>query len=250
MSLLWEQTDGDNRYQVRAAGRALRLYTNGVFHSQYNPHRPVTGNVWDLLMLPAFFYPPGRIRRVLMLGVGGGAVIQQLRHFVQPELITGIELSAVHLTVAERFFGVRGDDVQLVEADAVAWLRDYHGEPFDMIVDDLFGEVGGEPVRAVRADRVWVSLLYSRLRAGGVIVGNFASRYDLEASAFRRDAALRARCSAAFSLHTPQNCNAVGVFLQSAATARQLRERLYRNPQLDPRRATARLNYRIRSLPR
>lgn len=249
MSTLWEHTVGDTHYQVRAAGRSLRLYTNGVFHSQYNPRQPVTGSVWDLLMLPAFFYPAGRIRRVLMLGVGGGAVIQQLRHFVQPERVIGVELHAAHLAVAERFFGVCGDDVQLVQADAVAWLRDFTGEPFDMIIDDLFGEVDGEPVRAVPADRAWVSLLYRRLRAGGVIASNFTSRLDLETSAYRRNAVLRSRSVAAFSLETPQNCNAVGVFLQSAATPRQLRERLYRNPQLDPRRVSARLNYRIRRLP-
>ncbi len=250
MALLWEQHDGASHCQVRSAGRTLRLYTNGVFHSQYNPAQPLTGNVWDLLMLPAFFYPPRSIQRVLMLGVGGGAVIQQLRHFVQPALITGVELSEAHLVVAQRFFDVRGDDVQLIHADAAEWLRNYDGEPFDMIVDDLFGEVGGEPVRAVRADRAWVSLLYSQVTAGGVVVSNFPGRFDLEASAYRSDALLRRHCAAAFSLQTPQNCNAVGVFLGRAATTRQLRTRLYREPRLDPRRATSRLNYRIRSLPR
>jgi spermidine synthase len=78
VSLLWERRIGGTLYQVRNAGRTRRLYTNGVFHSQYNPARPVTGSVWDLLLLPAFFYAPGELRRVLVLGVGGGAVIQQM----------------------------------------------------------------------------------------------------------------------------------------------------------------------------
>ncbi len=42
---------------MRTAGKTLRLYTDGVFHSQFNPNHAVTGGVWDALMLPAFFYP-------------------------------------------------------------------------------------------------------------------------------------------------------------------------------------------------
>ena len=76
MALLWSEQDGDSRYEVRSAGNTRRLYTNGVFHSQYNPNNPVTGSVWDLLLLPAFFLPPGRPRRVLVLGVGGGENIR------------------------------------------------------------------------------------------------------------------------------------------------------------------------------
>jgi len=61
---------------VRSAGYSLRLYTDGVFHTQYNPGNPLTGHIWDLLMLPAFFYEPDTIKRVLVLGVGGVASIQ------------------------------------------------------------------------------------------------------------------------------------------------------------------------------
>ena len=159
MSILWEQEVGSTNYQVRQAGNSLRLYTNGVFHSQYNPGRPLTGSVWDLLFLPAFFYPPGSIRRVLVLGVGGGAVIQQLRRFIQPESIVGVELNATHLYLAKRFFGVRGKDVELVRADAVDWVNQYRGPVFDIVIDDLFGHVDGETQRSVFAGRRWVSSL-------------------------------------------------------------------------------------------
>ena len=248
MSTLWERTVGDTRYQVRCAGRTLRLYTNGVFHSQFNPRRPLTGNVWDLLTLPAFFYPPSTIRRVLVLGVGGGAVIRQLQHFIQPDAIVGVELSAVHLSIARRFFGVRGNGITLHEADAVQWLRAWRGAPFDMIIDDLFGEVDGEPVRAVPADAGWAGRVLGHLAPHGVVVSNFPEHEDLQRSAYLSDAAIRASFAAAFRLSTPQNCNAVGVFLRRPATTRQLRARLYQVPGLDPRRASTRLNYSIRTL--
>ncbi len=248
MSLVWQkQADGVD-YQVRRAGRTLRLYTNGVFHSQYNPTRPVTGSVWDLLLLPAFFYPPGELQRILVLGVGGGAVIQNLRRFVQPQQITGIELNPVHLSVARRFFGVRGDDVQLVQADAIEWVRHYEGPAFDLVIDDLFGEVDGEPQRAVFADNTWVRTLLGLLSGEGAIVSNFASRLELDVSAYVAHASCRNRFVSGFRLTTDQNYNNVGVFLRRPVTTRQLRERLAAIPALNPRRRSSGLNYRIRTL--
>ena len=248
MSILWERDAGSTNYQVRQAGNSLRLYTNGVFHSQYNPGRPVTGSVWDLLFLPAFFYPPGSIRRVLVLGVGGGAVIQQLRRFIQPDTIVGVELSATHLYLAKRFFGVSGNDVELVRADAVDWVNRYRGPVFDIVIDDLFGHVDGETQRSVFADRGWVLSLTRCLSSDGMIVCNFASRLELMVSAYLSHSALRSGFSSAFYLGTAQNYNAVGAFLKKPATPRQLRDRLKRIPQLDPRRQSSRLNYSIRTL--
>jgi spermidine synthase len=248
MSIVWQKYADGVDYQVRSAGRTLRLYTNGVFHSQYNPARPVTGSVWDLLLLPAFFYQPGELRRILVLGVGGGAVIQNLRRFVQPQQIVGVELNPVHLSVAERFFGVHGDDVQLVEADAIEWVRQYHGPAFDLIIDDLFGEVGGEPQRAIFADSQWVRSLLAMLTGDGIIVSNFASQLELGVSAYVAQPACRNRFVSGFSLTTSQNYNNVGAFLRRPASTRQLRERLTEIPELNPRRRSNGLTYRIRTL--
>ncbi len=248
MSLVWQKYADGVDYQVRRAGRTLRLYTNGVFHSQYNPTRPVTGSVWDLLLLPAFFYPPGELRRILVLGVGGGAVIQNLRRFVQPQQIVGVELNPVHLSVAKRFFGVRGKGVQLVQADAVKWVQEYDGPGFDLIIDDLFGEVDGEPQRAIFADTQWARSLLAILSGDGTIVSNFASRLELEVSAYVAQAACRNRFETGFNLTTAQNYNNVGVFLRRPATTRQLRERLAQVPELNPRRRSSGLAYRIQTL--
>ncbi|WP_455210375.1 spermidine synthase, partial [Kaarinaea lacus] len=145
MALLWSEQSGGTRYEVRTAGNSLRLYTDGVFHSQYNPTNPITGSVWDLLFLPAFFYPPQRIKRVLVLGVGGGAVMRQLLHFVDPDEIVGVELNATHLMLAKKYFGLRRKKITLIEDDAVQWMRHYRGDKFDMIIDDVFAEQDGSP---------------------------------------------------------------------------------------------------------
>jgi spermidine synthase len=248
MSLLWLKNSKEGRYEVRAAGNSVRLYSNGVFHSQYNPARPISGSVWDLLMLPAFFYSQGSIQRVLVLGVGGGTVIRLLNRFVEPQAVVGVELNPLHLQIARRYFGVGKKEAQLVQGDAVAWLRDYQGPPFDMIIDDLFGDADGEPQRAVEADAGWFRQLCRHLKPDGLLVMNFIGSYELEACGYFASRPLRNRFASVFRLSIPKYENAVAAFLPREVTSRQLRSNLIRVPGLNPQLKGSRLNYHIRRL--
>lgn len=248
MALIWSREANGRRYEVRSAGRTRRLYTDGVFHSQYNPARPLTGSVWDLLWLPALMLAPGSVRRVLVLGVGGGAVVRQLQHFLTPEHIVGVELDPVHLYVARRFFGLRPGHAELHAADAVEFVEGYAGAPFDLIIDDLFAGRDGEPERAVAANRSWAHRLLRLLAPRGALVANFAGGKELRASALVRDRAVRRRFAAAFALSTPVDENAVGAFLRVHADSATLRQRVQARPGLDPRRSSGGLRYRIRRI--
>ncbi|HEX7029000.1 MAG TPA: class I SAM-dependent methyltransferase [Gammaproteobacteria bacterium] len=247
MAILWSRQHDGVTYEVRAAGRTRRLYSNGVFHSSYNPARPVTGGVWDLLMMPAFFYPPGTVRRVLLLGVGGGTVIRQLREFVRPREVVAVDLNPVHLDVAQRFFGVGGSDVRLVHMDARDWLaRDR--TRYDLVIDDLFGEHDGEPVRAVEADAAWCTRLRARATVRGAVAINCISPAELAGTGFMKDGELRGHYRSRFQLRAARDQNAVGLFLPHAATAGELRRNLLAVPGLNPRRER-KLRFSVRSLP-
>ena len=248
MAVLWSKQDGDTRYEVRSAGNTRRLYTNGVFHSQYNPKQPVTGSVWDLLLLPAFFLPPARVRRVLVLGVGGGAVIRQLNHFLSPQQIVGVELDPTHLQIAREFFEVEQENVELHEADARWWLKQYRGEPFDMIIDDLFTDAGGDPQRAVEADGPWMRRLLKHLVADGVLVANFGSPQELKECAYFWQPSIGNKFEVAFQLTTPLYENAIAAFVRQPADSAALRGRLRSLPGLNPDHKSSKLNYRIRRL--
>lgn len=248
MAILWKKQVNGTRYEVRTAGNSRRLYSDGVFHSQYNPTAPVTGSVWDLLTLPAFFYPHGKIKRALVLGVGGGAVIQQLRHFVQPGEIIGIERDPVHLYVARRFFGVTQENVDLHEADAVQWINEYEGPPFDMVIDDLFGERDGEPIRAVSVDAPWFDCLSRHLTRQGMLVINFASSKELRQSAYFSDHRVERRFKMAFQLTVPLCDNAVGVFLRRESGSHTMKDGLKKIPMLETALRTKKLRYNIRRI--
>lgn len=247
MAIEWCKNSNGVRYEVRSAGNSLRLYTNGVFHSQYNSESPASGSVWDLLFLPAFFSNPISIKNVLVLGVGGGAVIRQLLHFVQPESITGVELDPVHLYIARRFFKIDKKQINLQLGDAVQWLRQYSGPKFDYIVDDLFTDVSGEPERAVAADKEWFFLLLKNLSSKGVLAMNFVSPKELRKCAYFSNKQVKTQFKSAFKLETPSNENAIGAFSKQACNIKSLQRNLS-EPKLKSVCRNCGDKYRVRSI--
>ena len=245
MAILWQKKIENTQYEVRSAGQTRRLYTDGVFHSQFNPNRAITGGVWDLLMLPAFFYPSGDIQRVLVLGVGGGAVIHQLQRYFKPVEIIGIELNPVHIMVAKRYFGITNKLAQLVEADAIEWLENYSGPPFDMIIDDLFGEQDGEPVRAIKANKTWFEKLNSHLSPEGLLVMNFVSNNDLKNCAAVSYKKIAGLFSSTFQFTLSHYDNAIGAFLKKTSTSQILRKNINEVAEL---KKSKKLSFQIRKL--
>ena len=262
MAIIWQKIISGVDYQVRSAGNTRRLYTDGVFHSQFNPTRPVTGSVWDLLLLPAFFHQPDKLKRVLVLGVGGGAVINQLTTFFPQIEVVGVELNPTHLLVAKRYFGVGGcgsgkSKVTLLEADAVTWLTAYRGPKFDLIIDDLFGEQDGEPCRAIEADASWCQQLKRRLKSDGTLVMNFdtpqARRKCYWQELSRRHLKSERWWNDSFELSTPLYSNSVGAWSgqktkHGTTLLSRFQHNLFQYPELDQRRASCKLNYQLRRL--
>jgi spermidine synthase len=246
MAVLWSKQVGGTRYEIRTAGNSLRLYTDGVFHSQYNPTNPITGSVWDLLFIPVFFYPPQRIKRVLVLGVGGGAVIRQLLHFIAPDEIVGVELNSTHIMLAKKFFGLHDKRITLVKEDAVQWISAYRGDKFDLIIDDLFAEQNGTPIRAVPADMKWFNALLKHLSPGGALVSNFISSREMKQCAYFTEPTLRQKFASAFRLTTPATENAVSVLLKISAESAHLRDNINTHPLLRRAIKAKKLRYHIR----
>lgn len=203
MTVLWERRVQQTHYQVRRAGGSIRLYSNGVFHSQWNPKRSSAHSVWDLLSAPLSLVAAPE-PRVLMLGVGGGAVINHSVELVPDAYIVGVERDPVHLEIARRWFGVRS---RLCLADAVEWVRSYRGPPFDYLVDDLFGHVDGEAARVVPVGHAWLRRLKGLLAPHGVMVINHADKAD-----WHRNVAGQIGFGHRARLGLPLYDNAIGIY--------------------------------------
>lgn len=248
MAIIWQKHVANKHYEVRKAGNSLRLYTDGVFHSQYNPHHPISRGVWDLLFLPAFFFPRGTLKRILVLGVGGGTVIHLLHRYVKPDHITAVDLDPVHLSVTKRFFGVNKAMAKLVRANAIDWLSAYKGQAFDMIIDDLFFEHEGEGQRAIALNGFWFDLLNRNLSKDSVLVINTFSMKELRQSAYCRDANIAASFKSAYTLRLPRFDNVVAAFLKIDSMPKILHQAIKRSEGLNAQSGVNRLQVSIRRL--
>ena len=91
-----------------------------------------------------------------------------------------------------------------------------------MIIDDLFGESDGEPVRAVAADAKWFDAMLRLLTRDGVFVANFPTRAELRECAYFSNRRVAGRFRSAFALGAARHVNAVGAFLRTHVHSRSL----------------------------
>ena len=246
MAIIWQQSIGNDRYEVRNAGASIRLYSNGVFHSQYNPEQKISNSIWDLLILPTFFYPVGHLKRILILGVGGGAAIKLLQSYASPEKIVGVELNPIHLKVARRFFKITTKQAELVCDDAVHWLKNYSGPEFDLIIDDLFGHQDGETLRAVKLDSAWLTLLNKNLSKQGLLVANTAELSDFKDSGFMTNKRIRNSFKSIYKMTHPTCENRVYVFCKKEESFKALKQNIRQIPQTLARNSLLKLALRMR----
>jgi len=139
----------------------------------------MAGAVWDCLSLPVLYRDQLDLETGALLGVGGGAVLRQLYNMRRFDSFIGIELDEVHIDIAHDWFGVRDEHGTLQHDDAVSWVWRYEGEPFDLLIDDLFGHDEHEPVRAQPLTQEWVNRLAELTSENGLLVVNCIDRAEL-----------------------------------------------------------------------
>jgi spermidine synthase len=81
---------------------------------------------------------PQEIKRVLMLGLGGGAIPSYFGRFLPDAAIDTVELDPGVIDVAKKYFGIRETSrSRLYESDGRVFLN-RHSEPYDLIMVDAF----------------------------------------------------------------------------------------------------------------
>jgi spermidine synthase len=135
-------------YAVPLTRRVKTVHSGTVEITLYKGHKTLDtaqanysyGSLERVLSYGIRFTRPELARQVLVLGLGGGSVVQVLRRIPEFQgVITAIELDPVIIQIAEEEFGVRGDEtLRVVCADAFVWVPTAPQQSLDLVVIDLF----------------------------------------------------------------------------------------------------------------
>ncbi len=100
-----------------------------------NPHELLID--YTRYMFLSYLFRP-RPQKVLIVGLGGGAMVHFLRHYDPAVKIEVVEIDPVIVKVADKYFGVRnGEDVKIVTADGIDHIKNTDMR-FDVIYMDAF----------------------------------------------------------------------------------------------------------------
>lgn len=239
MAIIYSHQKKHDHFEVRTAGASVRLYSNGVLHSQYNPKRIISGAIWDLLVLPGFFLSSAP-KRVLVLGLGGGTVVHLIRHFFPDCLIHCVEREAEHIKIAKRFFSLPKDTV-VIKGDAYEVLANTH-DKYDWVLDDVFQHTAGEPERDVSFEHIFA--LYEKvLCKNGVLSMNTIGTEQLKQLKL-----FKSQFSSNYVLRHPLYDNAIVSMNRTDVSRTEFHKRLLSHPELDTGRKTCLLQVSMRAL--
>ena len=240
MALVYQKQLGNSHYEVRSAGASLRLYSNGVLHSQYNPNTPVGGTIWDLLLLPGFFKdtPP---KRILVLGLGGGAIVHLLKAFFPQSFLTCVELDHQHIHIAKQYFLIPTHQLEIIHGDAYEYLSNTN-DTFDWIIDDVFQHVSGEPIRGKSLQDIF-PLYLKKLAKQGMLSANLIGTEQ-----YKHMKSFAEQFSQGYQFNHPMYENRIICLSDDMCSSAQFRINLKQFKVLDQSRKSCKLNYRLRKL--
>jgi spermidine synthase len=126
-------------------------------------------------MFASYLYQP-QPRRVLIVGLGGGAMVRFLTHHEPQVQIDAVEIDPVVVRLADKYFEVRsGGNVRVHTADAVKFVEST-ADRYDLILMDAFlrpssdTDATGVPTRLKTLE--FLGRLKSALAPGGVVAFN------------------------------------------------------------------------------
>lgn len=216
-----------SRVEVRAVGKGRALRIDGTFASWYAPGAVPTGSVWEAIAAPLLLLPPERRRKVLVLGLGGGSAARIARVLAPRARIVGVEVDPEVVRAARRWFDLEEVGVEVVTADAFAYLRSARRR-YDAILEDVFVGRGRGVHKPDWLPEPGLVLAARRLSPGGVLISNAID----EAAEVAR--ALRPLSPSLLRIDVDDYDNRILVGAPAGATGRGLRSAVAAHPWLGP----------------
>ena len=156
---------------VASADGTIDFDVIGATHATWHPTRLLTGHAWDAITAGTLMHP-GHPASLLLLGLGGGTVLRQIRHFLPHIHLTAIEIDPEMIRLASVYMELERLQPEVIAGDAFDFLA-HDTRKYDIIIDDLYRCGEQDVERPGNVNRAYVTDLKDRLCPGGVLVMNF-----------------------------------------------------------------------------
>jgi len=123
-------------------------------------------NIWQKPLKKIF-----KANQVLILGLGGGTVVQLIKERFPEAKITSLEIDQEIIKIGKKYFGLgKVKGLEIINEDAIKWIKNYQENKFDLILVDMY--VGGRfPQKAMENE--FLQKLKKILTPQGKIVLNW-----------------------------------------------------------------------------
>lgn len=141
--LITERESIYNYIQVVKVGDETQLILNeGVgIHSIYNPNSILTGGPWDYFMIAPYFnnppFTPNQVRKVAIIGLGGGTAVREFTAAYGPIPIDGVEIDNTIVKMGQEYFHMNEPNLHVVLQDGRYFLQT-SSQKFDVVAIDAY----------------------------------------------------------------------------------------------------------------
>ncbi len=127
--------------------------------------------LWQHAFAQFRIFPSPDVRKILVLGVGGGTVLLLLRAMYPDAAITAVDIDEAMIAIAKKYFGVTG--CTLLVADAREFVKTKG--TWDMIVIDLFI---GATIPTFVSSETFLQNVSARESSRGVVLVNYLQEFE------------------------------------------------------------------------
>ena len=149
----------------------IDLEVSGATHATWHPSLLLSGHAWDAITAAAVSHPEP-VNSLLLLGLGGGTCLRQLRAILPEAEMVAVEIDPEMIRLARTYMHLDELNIQVVEEDAFAFLSRPE-RTYDVVIDDLYHARGEDVERpcAITPDALRHHLAH--LSPQGSLVMNF-----------------------------------------------------------------------------
>ncbi|MFZ0942412.1 MAG: fused MFS/spermidine synthase [Syntrophobacteraceae bacterium] len=160
-------------YVTMKFSRANSEFSESTINTSNSMELPLS---YNRTIMAALAYAPD-CKKILMVGLGGGAITRYINTFMPGVDITNVELDRDVIRLAKQYFGVQeSNNFRIIESDGRIYLKQNMDTKYDIVILDAF-RGGYIPFHLLTKE--YFSLIKEHLNTNGCVVLNLHTNSEL-----------------------------------------------------------------------